>query len=476
MSAADLPTGWVETRLGEYLYLKNGYAFKSTAYIEKNSESYPVIRISDISNNIASDKNAIHVVADIQAANFQIQKDDLLIAMSGATTGKVGIYTSEVVAYQNQRVGNLKLHVDRLGSKKFRNYLIKSISSEVLKIAYGGAQPNISGSAIEDMMVALPPLAEQQQIAAKLDELVAQVDSLKTRLDVIPKILKRFRQSVLAAAVSGKLTEDWRGNANYSSVDLALSKQKIEIDFAQDWQTIRLGKVTKIISGNAFKSTDFIKSGIPVIKISNVQYGEFEIKNQEYLPSEFLSKFENFTVYPADVLMALTRPITNDTLKICRYPLSAKNGLLNQRVCKFSFTNEKEKVFFELVFQSSYFKSQVEDNLSETLQPNLSPTDLKMFIVGVPNLDEQTEIVRRVEQLFAYADQIEQRVKDAQSRVNHLTQSVLAKAFRGELTAEWREQNLDLISGDNSAEGLLARIQAEREASGKVTKRSRKVV
>jgi len=86
--------------------------------------------------------------------------------------------------------------------------------------------------------------------------------------------------------------------------------------------------------------------------------------------------------------------------------------------------------------------------------------------------EEQTEIVRRVEQLFAYADQIEQRVKDAQARVNHLTQAILAKAFRGELTADWRAQNPELISGENSAEALLKRIKAERE-SGKSGKKSK---
>ena len=81
--------------------------------------------------------------------------------------------------------------------------------------------------------------------------------------------------------------------------------------------------------------------------------------------------------------------------------------------------------------------------------------------IPMPSKKEQAEIVRRVEQLFAYADQIEKRVKDAQARVNHLTQSILANAFRGELTAEWRAQNLELISGENSAAALLERIKAE---------------
>jgi type I restriction enzyme S subunit len=94
--------------------------------------------------------------------------------------------------------------------------------------------------------------------------------------------------------------------------------------------------------------------------------------------------------------------------------------------------------------------------------PQINNGDIEPLWVPIPPTNEQTEIVRRVEQLFTYADQIEQRVKDAQARVNHLTQSILAKAFRGELTADWRAQNSDLISGENSAEALLAKIQAQR--------------
>jgi type I restriction enzyme S subunit len=88
----------------------------------------------------------------------------------------------------------------------------------------------------------------------------------------------------------------------------------------------------------------------------------------------------------------------------------------------------------------------------------------------LPSIAEQTEIVRRVEELFAFADRIEQAAQAALSRVNNLTQSILAKAFRGELTADWRAANPDLITGDNSAEALLAKIKAERAKLSKNTK------
>ena len=128
-----------------------------------------------------------------------------------------------------------------------------------------------------------------------------------------------------------------------------------------------------------------------------------------------------------------------------------------------------------LVLLDPVFKKRSEEIAVGTGVKHYRVGDVSELQVPVPPLEEQTEIVRRVEQLFAYADQIEQRVKDAQARVNHLTQSILAKAFRGELTADWRAQNPDLISGDNSAEALLARIRAEREAvAGKPKTRRKK--
>ena len=102
-----------------------------------------------------------------------------------------------------------------------------------------------------------------------------------------------------------------------------------------------------------------------------------------------------------------------------------------------------------------------------TAQPKLTKKALESLPIPKFTFAEQTEIVRRVEALFALADQIEQQSRAAAKRVALLTQSVLAKAFRGELSAQWRCEHPDLISGDNSAAALLARIQAERAATGK---------
>ena len=136
-----LPKGWVETELSSILKLKNGYAFKSIEYKE---EGVPVIRISDIKDGAIKTDKSICVDEFERAKDFIIEKGDILIAMSGATTGKYGIYESDDLAYQNQRVGNLKLLSDKNNNKRFVYYLLGNLKKEIEEKAYGGAQPNIS--------------------------------------------------------------------------------------------------------------------------------------------------------------------------------------------------------------------------------------------------------------------------------------------------------------------------------------------
>ncbi len=442
----NLPAGWVTAQLGEYLYLKNGFAFKSNSYVEKNEQTVPVIRISDIYGKLALDNRASHVSVKNSAEGFEIRKGDLLIAMSGATTGKVGVYAGTEPAYQNQRVGNIKLHSDYLGSAGFRNHLISSLTTDILKIAYGGAQPNISGKAIEEIVIAFPPLAEQQQIAAKLDELLAQVDTLKTRLDTIPKILKRFRQSVLAATVNGRLTEDWRGTKPLGSV-------------------VTIGEVASDIRYGTSKKCDYETGNIPVIRIPNIDNGflnltdlkfadfdEKELKNLSLVVGDLLLIRSNGSVD----LVGKTALITEKDVH-CLYAGYLIRIRLNQQMVM--------PKYLLYCLQSLQIRKVIEIQARSTSGVNnINSKELAALKFLLPHLEEQTEIVARAEQLFTYADQIEQRVKDAQARVNHLTQSILAKAFRGELTADWRAQNPELISGDNSAEALLAKIKVERES------------
>lgn len=119
--------------------------------------------------------------------------------------------------------------------------------------------------------------------------------------------------------------------------------------------------------------------------------------------------------------------------------------------------------YLHIVLKSPFAMKQAHDTATGTAQKTVSLSSLRNFTIPLPSRAEQKQIIKKVEQFLTFADKIEKSLEKAQAKVNNLTQSILAKAFRGELTQQWRKQNPDLISGENSAQALLEKIKAERE-------------
>lgn len=320
----------------------------------------------------------------------------------------------------------------------------------------GGTRLKLTQASMRKIPLLLPPLAEQQQIAQKLDELLAQVDTLKTHLDTIPKILKRFRQSVLAAAVSGGLTEEWREDNKQDKVSLSETfsmDSKYLFSVPSCWSLTAIGNATSFQQGlQIAKETRRIftdENVLPILRTVNYENNFAEDVHYALVDEK------SIIAETEDIILSRTGTVGR--------VLTGFKGIMHNN--SFRLNYEKNYLLREyLIFflKSPICQEYVKENSGRSTQPDLTHKAFAKCPISIPNLEEQTEIVRRVEQLFAYADEIEQRVKDAQTRVNHLTQSILAKAFRGELTTKWRAQNPELISGENSAAALLERIKVER--------------
>ena len=161
-------------KLGTVCKLRNGYAFKSSAFADKG---VPIIRISNINENLVTPEKAVRIAYDKIFDSYKIAKGDILIAMSGATTGKFGIYSSDEIAYQNQRVGCFQILDDDLLNRTYLLQVLKIVKPIIEKKANGGAQPNISASGIEEMIIPLPSLEDQIRIA----EILTQAEKLITQ-------------------------------------------------------------------------------------------------------------------------------------------------------------------------------------------------------------------------------------------------------------------------------------------------------
>tara|TARA_Y100001933_G_scaffold191746_1_gene191072 strand:+ start:6324 stop:7700 length:1377 start_codon:yes stop_codon:yes gene_type:complete len=310
---------------------------------------------------------------------------------------------------------------------------------------------------VESFPVALPPEAEQKVIADKLDTLLAQVENTKARLERIPQILKRFRQSVLAAAVSGRLTEKWRSGDNPEQTFKKLGEAGIEV---------KTGPF-----GSALHKSDYVNGGIPVINPMHISDGTIKPSEAMTIAHQKYTTLEAWHLRKGDVVVGRRGEMGRASVVESDEPQLCGTGSMILRVGEDALPK-----YLEIILRSptavSYFNSA---SVGSTMV-NLNQKVIKNLEIYFPSLSEQTEIVRRVDQLFAYADRIEQQVNNALARVNNLTQSILAKAFRGELTEQWRKDNPELISGENSAEALLERIKAERATvASKSRRRNAKV-
>lgn len=333
----------------------------------------------------------------------------------------------------------------------------------------------------KELEINLPGRLEQKIIAEKLDTLLAQVESTKARLEQIPQILKRFRQAVLAAAVNGDLTAEWRMNNNSNIVEEEIEKIKNKLiakkivkkdltyfkldrkyQLPSDWLYVKLQSIATKITDGEHKTPKRESAGQLLISARNIQDGYLKLSDVDYVSDAEFQKLRNrCDPDSGDVLISCSGSIG----RVCLVDENSKYVMVRSVALIKLMQDFVINKYIMYLLQSPLLQKDIEENSKSTAQANLFLGPIKNLGIPLPPVTEQAEIVRRVEQLFAYADTIEKQVNNALARVNSLTQSILAKAFRGELTAQWRAENPDLISGENSAAALLEKIKAERAAS-----------
>lgn len=422
-----LPKNWVETEFGNYIFLKNGYAYKTEQF---TTEGIPILKISNITNDGKIDLSQTQFVNEKYLnPNFLISKEDILIAMSGATTGKYGVYNGNETLLQNQRVGNIKLHFEKLGNKRFVFYLIGFLKKEIEEKAYGGAQPNISPKLIEEILIPLPPLPEQERIVAKLDLLFAQHEKIKTSLEKIPQILKDFRQQILTQAVTGKLTEEWRkgkdlGEWKETKVGNFVEevKERVDPEVTPLQKYVGLEHIQKDGGLIGVGISSDVKSLKTLFKKDDVLYG----KLRPYLNKHFVVDFDG----------------------ICSTDILAYRAKNVYYAHFFNFYLGESNVILAL------------NSLSKGINlPRISSRDLNNLMIRIPKQIEIEEIVSRVESLFSKIDAIELRYQKLKEKIDQFPQTILHKAFKGELVPQ--------LPTDGDAKDLLKEILALKKEGKK---------
>lgn len=418
-----IPSNWCWTYFKDIFYIENGYAFKKIDY---KKEGIPLVRISNIENGIVNINECIYVnKLEKNEEKYVIEKGDLLIALSGATTGKNGVYYLDEIAYLNQRIGNIKIKNKEKVLNEYRNYYIALKNEDILNLAYGGAQPNISPKVIEFISIPLSPINEQQKIVNRIESLFTKLDRAK---ELIENTLAQFEQNkmaILHKAFTGELTVKWRKKNNINEKNF--------------FNKVKLKNVIKLISGRdvSVSLCNDKSIGIPyILGASNIKDNKFFI--ERWIENPVVVSEKN------DILLSVKGTIgklylqKEEKINISRQimALRALNDL-NTHYLYYFLLRECERLKFE----------------GNGLIPGISRKDILDLNILLPTLEEQQEIVNILDKLLAKYNKIK-NLEQQLEKIELLKKAILAKAFRGELGTN----NPD----EESAENLLKEILAEK--------------
>ena len=468
----------------------NGFAFKSTLYA---NNGIPVVRISDIKSGKVDVNDSVRVPMKEEYQAFLIEHEDVLIAMSGATTGKFGVFKGVKTALQNQRVGNIRPKSLDVLNKRFMFYFLYSAKKEIERLAYGGAQPNISASKIEELCFKLPPLNEQKRIVAKIEELFSELDNGIESLKKAKEQLKLYRQAVLKQAFEGKLTEKWREENTAKIYDAEELSEKIKVDrekYYQEQLQIWKYSVTqweekdrrgkKPSKPKIFKNFDIDKQEIvnsiyfneltPWVyeKIGNV-VSQLSIKKMpndcpeapfigmdcisrngikptfSYTFNELRSAGNAF--FKGNILYGRLRSYLNKTY------LAEYNGVASGEFIIMDTIKTVNSKFLHLILHANHFVDWAAKQASGD-KPRVKYEQIAQYIFGIPSLSEQQKIVSLIETQFSVIDQLESDINTNLKKSETLRQSILKKAFSGQLVPQ--------DPNDEPASVLLEKIKAEK--------------
>lgn len=282
--------------------------------------------------------------------------------------------------------------------------------------------------------IPLAPFPEQQRIADKLDTVLARVDACRDRLARVAPLLRRFRQSVLTAATTGRLTENMEGRTA--------------------WRTEQLGSLLSDGPKNGlYRPASDYGSGIRILRIDSFHDGY--VRNWDQLRRLRASPDEERQFALANGDIVINRVNSIEHLGKCALIENLSEPcLFESNMMRLRTSADLEPSFLRIVLCSPAGRAALVERAKHAVnQASINQGDVMSVLVAVPSHSEQAEILRRVETLFAFADRLENRLAAAQSAIDRLTPALLAKAFRGELVPQ--------DPADEPAAELLKRLQAQ---------------
>jgi len=507
--ADDLPEGWMSTTIGLASDL-NPHKPPISALPPGSSVSFVPMPSVDarLGSIVSADERPY---SEVRGGYTVFADGDVILAKITpcSENGKAAIARN---LKNGLAAGSTEFHVLRPNGAAIPKYLFHFVRQPSFR---GLAENHMTGTAgqrrvpasfMELAPLPLPPLAEQLRITDAVEALLARVEAGRARLDRVPAILKRFRQAVLAAACSGRLTEDWRNNnseVELAAATIASTRARIRRRYEQALEFepavgARRPSRPKVLSAEALEvdglpvlphawvwtsfdhvaeditvghvgpmAGEYVANGIPFLRSLNVREFLINPADLKFISPGFHARLAKSALRPGDV--AIVR--TGNPGVACVIPPTLKVANCSDLVIL--RPSEVLNAAYATVFLNSReARSHVEDVKVGIAQGHFNIGSMRTTPLPLPPLEEQAEIVRRVEALFALADAIERRVATARKSADALPQAIVARAFSGRLVPTEAELARREGRTYEPASVLLERIRRDR-ASQPAAKKTR---
>ena len=433
--------------------------------------------------------------------NVEVRANDVLLNITGASIGRVTLAPLELDgARVNQHVCIIRPKPGLDAEFLSRYFASPSKQRYIMSNQSGATRQALTKAKILDYDIPLPPLNEQRRIVAKIEDLTARSQAAKQALDAIPPLLERFRQSVLAAAFRGDLTKQWRQqNPNVEPASellkrirqerrhrweqdyLAQQKAKSKTpkddkwkekyrepepvgteglpDLPEGWCWAGLEEL-KDFSDNAMtdgpfgsklKSAHYTTSGVRVIRLGNIKVGKFDDSQKSYVSENHFESLRKHEAFSGDlVIAALAEPVG----RACLVPATVGRAMVKADCIRFK-PHPSVSVRCLMHYLNSPTSTRLTENLSHGLgRLRINMADLRTLPVALPPASEQAMIVEQFEECLRGLETTHLAFTTNSTLLERLNQSILAKAFRGELVPQ--------DPNDEPASALLERIRAEK--------------
>lgn len=441
----DLPNRWRVFRLSEGLLtdIQPGFACGKT-----NTDGIGIPQLRPM--NVNSKGNILFEVLkfvpkeEIHSNTRLVRSGDIIFnnTNSPELVGKTALYEgSDEIAFSNHMT-RLRVNPDLL-YPKFLSLLLhflwqtgyyKNICNNHV------SQSSISKQVLLSIPIPLPPLEEQHRIITDIENLLGRVEATKERLNRVPTIMQQFRQSVLAAACSGILTEDWRERNQCEEIFQCPESDfdSFPCEFPSTWKIAKLRdlaakekySITDGPFGSNLKTEHYSESGPRVIRLQNIGNGKF-INIFAHISQSHFETLKKHQIFPNDLVVALLgEPIP----RCCIIPDNIGPAIVKADCVRFKPNSDLAiSKFLMYAINEPKIRDLIKELIHGVARPRLNLTQIKSLQLPLPPLEEQQEICRRVDNLFAHADNIEAQVAVARERVETITQSILHQAFTGKL-------------------------------------------